>query len=834
MSSNHKRKSTRPQLVVASTVASVSHTTHDNQRVRTRYGVVDQGTGHVSVEDPAVPDQFWADDLMTNLARESASFSYDLNDESLEAQQDEPLDDGIVVLVHPLTRNTNSVRSASAKLVPKADEYVEENLRREGRGSPKTYARCAGSHCIDPRGDCPNRECDGPAEWCCVNQACFGDLMFCSRCIVGVHAHHPTHFIEQWNGHNFVCKLQQPGLRVQLGHPPGVVCPFRHPAAHDFVLYDLTLTGVHEISVDFCGCSSGPNNDGEPLERRIQLLRACWWPATITAPNMCATFRVLRLFQIINCLGKLSAYDFLRGLEMSTNHDGLDKLPDRRKPFMHIVRQWREVKQQKRAKRGTLRRREAVDPIMGDGHGYFCKRHGRDGYYAHIAKHCIKGLRTTGVAGVTCARHNMWLANGMGDLQVGECQSNMDFVLLACLMGLHILLLVLSYDVACQYAIKFWERMAKMPAAMQLKLPQHKVWWKVPNFHIGGHIVKCRSVFLFHWMRGAGMTTGKGVEQNWAFSNGATGSTRLMGPGSRQATLEDVFGFHNYDRLLAMHRVLPKRLAVAMKDGAQHAVAFDVFTKGLEEARPEEVKKWRGLVEQWETKQHTGPEESPFDVKDQVTSLRAIQLKIAEEEYGTFITMGLEIEETQRRLAVNVRVLKDLSPTQKLAFTKRRTTLLRRICQFREIQRVYMLLVRGVLTAAQQEMYDGAIDQVPEATRLFMPSEISNSMIRRTVCARGLPKIEARMREGEAMDALEAVRHGADDAGPRDFAADQSALLVLEGHGTWEERLRVLKDDDVRALNERALTAEEKSQNKHWAEIGGAIIEGGIAARSGK
>jgi hypothetical protein len=54
-----------------------------------------------------------------------------------------------------------------------------------------------------------------------------------------------------------------------------------------------------------------------------------------------------------------------------------------------------------------------------------------------------------------------------------------------------------------------------------------------------------------------------------------------------------------------------------MKDGAQYAVAFDAFTKDLEEAHPEEVKKWRGLVEQWEAKQHTGPEESPFDVKDQ-------------------------------------------------------------------------------------------------------------------------------------------------------------------------------------------------------------------------
>jgi hypothetical protein len=84
---------------------------------------------------------------------------------------------------------------------------------------------------------------------------------------------------------------------------------------------------------------------------------------------------------------------------------------------------------------------EAVDPILGDGFGYFCCRYGEDGYYAHIAKHVdeeeisncsgframflanskrVRGLRTTGVGGVTCSRHNMWRANGIGDLQVGE------------------------------------------------------------------------------------------------------------------------------------------------------------------------------------------------------------------------------------------------------------------------------------------------------------------------------------------------------------------------------------------------------------------------------
>jgi hypothetical protein len=81
---------------------------------------------------------------------------------------------------------------------------------------------------------------------------------------------------------------------------------------------------------------------------------------------------------------------------------------------------------------------EARDPVVDDGTGYFCNR---AEYSAHIRKHVdeeeisscsgfqamflanakrVKGLRVTGVGGVTCARHNMWRANGIGDLQVGE------------------------------------------------------------------------------------------------------------------------------------------------------------------------------------------------------------------------------------------------------------------------------------------------------------------------------------------------------------------------------------------------------------------------------
>ncbi|KAJ7789211.1 hypothetical protein B0H14DRAFT_2289048, partial [Mycena olivaceomarginata] len=152
---------------------------------------------------------------------------------------------------------------------PFTDEYCSESLRREGRRASKIYRRCAGVTC------CPNRVCTGLAEYRCSDGVCFGEVMHCATCIVATHTSHPTHFIEKWNGNCFIRSrnlLRSLGLRVQLGHPPGVVCAQRKLAAGDFVLYDFT--GVHELAVDFCGCAR------PRVERRTQLLRACWWLAT--------------------------------------------------------------------------------------------------------------------------------------------------------------------------------------------------------------------------------------------------------------------------------------------------------------------------------------------------------------------------------------------------------------------------------------------------------------------------------------------------------------------------------------------------------------------------
>jgi hypothetical protein len=76
----------------------------------------------------------------------------------------------------------------------------------------------------------------------------------------------------KWNG------LKGLGLRVQLNHPPGIVCPYRKSAATDFILYDLN--GVHELNVDFCGC--GQPGGEATLERCLQL------SALAGGPQLCS------------------------------------------------------------------------------------------------------------------------------------------------------------------------------------------------------------------------------------------------------------------------------------------------------------------------------------------------------------------------------------------------------------------------------------------------------------------------------------------------------------------------------------------------------------------
>lgn len=116
--------------------------------------------------------------------------------------------------------------------------------------------------------------------------------------------------------------LQSLGLRVQLGHKAGSACLFPQPAHADFTV--LHTNGIHGANVDFCGCQ--PN-----LLRRTQLLQTQWWPATVTAPQSASTFGCLRQFHTLNCIAKIPAYDYYKGLETMTENR------TRERPKVHVI-----------------------------------------------------------------------------------------------------------------------------------------------------------------------------------------------------------------------------------------------------------------------------------------------------------------------------------------------------------------------------------------------------------------------------------------------------------------------------------------------------------------
>lgn len=81
----------------------------------------------------------------------------------------------------------------------------------------------------------------------------------------------------------------------------------------------LHTNGLHSINVKFCSCASPLY----PLPRRIQLLRACLFPATVIKPQTCATFELLRHVHILMLQSNVSAYGVYYTLERLTDNAGI-------------------------------------------------------------------------------------------------------------------------------------------------------------------------------------------------------------------------------------------------------------------------------------------------------------------------------------------------------------------------------------------------------------------------------------------------------------------------------------------------------------------------------
>lgn len=132
----------------------------------------------------------------------------------------------------------------------------------------------------------------------------------------------------------------------------------------------------------------------------------------------------------------------------------------------------------------------------------------------------------------------------------------MDYILASALQGWAVCLLLISYDIACQWFVNFFKRMTQQwPPELRLHPQIQQIRPAIPAFHLRAHGQKDHAQYCLHWLRGIGNCNCEGPERIWSGSNGSANSTKSMGPGTRHDTLDCVFNFWNWRKYADMGKL---------------------------------------------------------------------------------------------------------------------------------------------------------------------------------------------------------------------------------------------------------------------------------------
>ena len=144
-------------------------------------------------------------------------------------------------------------------------------------------------------------------------------------------------------GSRFVeVSLKSIGLKVQLNHA-SMHCEV--PRASHAALLVIHTNGIHEVAIQYCGCT-------RTIPHHIQLLRRGFYPASQKSIKTCATFTLLDLLHKFALASKGSTYDFYRALEKLTNNTGIAVPKLRYRGLFRMTMQWRHLKLLKWGGRG--------------------------------------------------------------------------------------------------------------------------------------------------------------------------------------------------------------------------------------------------------------------------------------------------------------------------------------------------------------------------------------------------------------------------------------------------------------------------------------------------
>src|SRR5262249_26137595 len=120
-----------------------------------------------------------------------------------------------------------------------------------------------------------------------------------------------------------------------------------------------------------------------------------------------------------------------------------------------------------------------------------------------------RGLRFTGVGGVSCGRSEMLLPNAVGNLQKGECYAPMDYIFGSSIRRICVPHITISYDISCQWYTNLLRRISENWPETLKPSCNTTIRPLVPKLHEPAHETAEHEKYSFNLAPGVGLTDGE-------------------------------------------------------------------------------------------------------------------------------------------------------------------------------------------------------------------------------------------------------------------------------------------------------------------------------------
>ncbi|KAJ3569745.1 hypothetical protein NP233_g4852 [Leucocoprinus birnbaumii] len=356
----------------------------------------------------------------------------------------------------------------------------------------------------------------------------------------------------------------------------------------------------------------------------------------------------------------------------------------------------------------------------------------------------FRNAAITGVIAIQCARHGVYLPQGIVDLEKGEAYARTDYALahaLSLTEGPRYQYIMLSYDIWCQYSVNLQSRFANNEKLAPYAPLIPNIRGAIPKMHISGHGVGCQINESFLYKPYSAMTCGEGIESAWAEQNFAAGSTKEQNAGHRHDTLDDYNGYWNWTKV---HQLGTHLFAQSRKWSTLLSKRLKTFNQWTALLSPELIEEWCSMTTATHTKMELYMANTVVPTWDKTQSNLLEEAAHASKHGGTpvveFISLGVQIEDMQENIKAKLQ-------SQDLEVD--RSVLTSMLHQWRADQHHLFPLLRPL------PLID---DDCPENMALHLPSSYSEGQ-----CAQlGIlhaAEIERKIRHACAFDALTSLRN---------------------------------------------------------------------------